>query len=214
MEWTDRLEETLKLAESRSLATASLWEHDETQFGEPLLTYLSLIDVQFVPFYTRLLRLWDMGHAVHQGEAVTEIINKYKITPETEDLILCYNETTGTDELGLLDLLDPKKRPQVPPAAVTSSPVLPESIPIERRCLSCNGTGALRLADKSLRICFFCGGKGETPTTASKETSKEIAAMWCRCGNRSGKQTMRTFGERPAEYCECDDCGGVRWSQS
>jgi hypothetical protein len=41
-EWIGRLEETLRLAESRSLSTDSLWEHDETQFGEPLVTHLSL----------------------------------------------------------------------------------------------------------------------------------------------------------------------------
>src|SRR5262245_32933126 len=102
IEWIGRLEETLRLAETRSLATDSLWEHDETQFGEPLVTHLSLFDVQFVPLYTRLLRLWDISHAVHQDEAVTEIVNRHGITPETEELILCYTEVTGSDELGLL----------------------------------------------------------------------------------------------------------------
>jgi hypothetical protein len=110
IEWIGRLEETLRLAESRSLSTDSLWEHDETQFGEPLLTNLSLSDVQFVPLYTRLLRLWDLSHAVHQGEAVTEIVNRHGITPETKELILCYDEVTGGfDDLGLLDLVNDKQ---------------------------------------------------------------------------------------------------------
>jgi len=106
-EWIDRLEETFRLAESRSLSTASLWEHDETQLGEPLVTHLSLMDVQFVPLYTRLLRLWDISHAVHQRDVITEIVERHGITPETKELILCYNEVTGGfDDLGLLDLVD------------------------------------------------------------------------------------------------------------
>jgi len=108
IEWIGGLEETLRLAEARALSTSSLWEDDETQFGEPLLTHLSLVDVQFVPSYTRLLRLWDMSHEVHTGGAVVEIVNRHGIRPETEELILCYTEITGSDELGLRDLLDHK----------------------------------------------------------------------------------------------------------
>jgi hypothetical protein len=109
IEWIGRLEETLRLAETRELSTESLWEDDQTQFGEPLVTHLALVDVYFVPFYTRLLRLWDLSHEVEQGGAVIEMVNRHGITPETKELILCYTEVTGSDELGLLDLLDHAK---------------------------------------------------------------------------------------------------------
>jgi len=103
-EWIGRVEEVLRLPESLSLPTSGLWEHDETQFGEPLVTHLALVDVQFVPFYTRLMRLWNMSHEVHMGEVVTEIVNRHGITPETKKLISCYTEVTGSDEHDLLDL--------------------------------------------------------------------------------------------------------------
>lgn len=110
-DWIVRLEKTLKLAETHSRSTASLWEHDETQFGEPLATHMALFDVEFVPYYTRLLRLWDPGHEVHMGGAVIEIINKHGIRAETEELILAYTEWegSGSDELGLLELLHQSK---------------------------------------------------------------------------------------------------------
>jgi len=109
MEWIDRLEETLKLAETRDLSTAGLWEHDETQFGQPLLTHLALSDVQFVPEYTRFLRLWEMSHQVNMGEAVVEMVDRHGITPETEALILCYTEVSDGDEHGLLELIGHKE---------------------------------------------------------------------------------------------------------
>jgi len=59
-DWIVRIEKTLKLAET-------LWEDDETQFGEPLATHMALLDAEFVPYYTRLLRLWDQGHEVHMA---------------------------------------------------------------------------------------------------------------------------------------------------
>jgi len=109
-DWLVRLERTLKLAETHSRSTDSLWEHDETQFGEPLATHMALLDVEFVPYYTRLLRLWDMGHEVHTGGFVDDIVNKHGIRAETEELILCYTEQTGgIDDLGLLELLHNSK---------------------------------------------------------------------------------------------------------
>jgi hypothetical protein len=97
--WIVRLEKTLKLAESHSRSTDSLWEHDETQFGEPLATHLALLDVEFVPYYRRLLRLWDPGHEVHMREAVIEIVNKHGVRAETQELVQCYTEWSGSDEL-------------------------------------------------------------------------------------------------------------------
>jgi hypothetical protein len=110
-DWIVHLEKTLKLAETHSRSTSSLWEDDETQFGEPLATHMALLDVEFVPSYTRLLRLWDPGHEVHMGGAVIEIANKHGIRDETEELILAYTEWegSGSDELGLLELLHNSK---------------------------------------------------------------------------------------------------------
>jgi hypothetical protein len=36
------------------------------------------------------------------GGAVVEIVNKHGVRAETEELILCYTEWSGSDELGLL----------------------------------------------------------------------------------------------------------------
>ena len=94
-----RLEKTLKLADTHSRSTDSLWEHDETQFGEPLATHLALLDVEFVPYYTRLLRLWDPEHEVHMREAVIAIVNKHGVRAETEELLQCYTEWADSDEL-------------------------------------------------------------------------------------------------------------------
>ena len=107
--WIVRIEKTLKLAETLSRSTSSLWEDDVTQFGEPLAAHMALLDVEFVPYYTRLLRLWDQGHQVHMGGAVVEIVNKHGVRAETEELILCYTEWTGIDDLGLLELLHNSK---------------------------------------------------------------------------------------------------------
>jgi hypothetical protein len=110
-DWLVRLEKTLQLAETHQRSTDSLWEHDETQFGEPVASYMALLDVEFVPYYTRLLRLWDMGHEVHTGGFIDDIVTKYGIRTETEELILCYTEQHGgVDDLGLLELLEKSKR--------------------------------------------------------------------------------------------------------
>ncbi|OKO70854.1 hypothetical protein AC628_29870 [Bradyrhizobium sp. NAS96.2] len=109
-DWLVRLEQTLQLAETNRRSTGSLWEHDETQFGEPVATHLALLDVEFVPYYTRLLRLWDMGHEVHTGGFVDDIVEKHSIRAETEELILVYTEQCGgSDDLGLLELLNSSK---------------------------------------------------------------------------------------------------------
>jgi hypothetical protein len=109
-DWIVRIEKTLKSADALSRSTASLWEDDETQFGEPLATHLALLDAEFVPYYTRLLRLWDQGHEVHMGGAVVEIVNKHGVRAETEELIVFYTEWSGSDELGLLELLRKAKK--------------------------------------------------------------------------------------------------------
>lgn len=87
MKWTTRIENILKTIDRYGRSTESLWEDDETQFGEPLLTHLALSDVALVPSYTKVLKLWDLGHEVEQNGEIAAIVDKHGICPETEDLI-------------------------------------------------------------------------------------------------------------------------------
>lgn len=68
-------------------STESLWEDDETQFGEPVLSHLALADRAFVPFYTRMLQAWDLGHEVEQNGAIVEMIEAHGSCAEIEDLL-------------------------------------------------------------------------------------------------------------------------------
>lgn len=70
-------------------ARYDLWEYDEVQFAEPAIATLALSDVSFVPYYTKLLGLWDMEHEVTQRETIKAIFDKYGVCPETEDLMIC-----------------------------------------------------------------------------------------------------------------------------
>lgn len=87
--WITKLEKLLIEANQSTRSTSSLWEHDETQFGEPLVTLLALHDVEFVPCYTGLLRQWDMGSEVNQINEIEQIVRKYGIGKETEELLFC-----------------------------------------------------------------------------------------------------------------------------
>lgn len=82
--WVKSLENVLKRSDD---GAGDLWEHDETQFGEAILTYLAVMDAEFVPAYTNLLRLWDMDHEVHQNAAITAMVERHGLTPEVETLL-------------------------------------------------------------------------------------------------------------------------------
>ncbi|GLH79339.1 hypothetical protein SSBR45G_42480 [Bradyrhizobium sp. SSBR45G] len=94
-----RVEHTLKLAATHSRSTDSLWEDDETQFGQPLATHLALLDIEFVPDLVRLLPMWDPGHDVHIQGAISEIVEKHGVRAETEALLTTFTEWSGSDEL-------------------------------------------------------------------------------------------------------------------
>ena len=83
-----RFEQLLIAAQDLQRSTESLWESDEFQFGEPLATFMALLDVNFVPAYTRLLRQWDMLSEVMQGQAITLMIERHGICPEIEELLV------------------------------------------------------------------------------------------------------------------------------
>ncbi|MCK7615112.1 hypothetical protein [Roseibium sediminicola] len=82
--WVKSLETVLRRTVDRA---GELWEHDETQFGEAILTYLAVMDAVFVPAYTNLLRLWDMDHEVHQNAAILAMVERHGFTPEVETLL-------------------------------------------------------------------------------------------------------------------------------
>ncbi|OWU68719.1 hypothetical protein [Marinibacterium profundimaris] len=86
-----KLEELLMRAAALSRPTLSLWEDDEAQLGEPLAAHLALSDLEFVPYYTQLLRLWDPENEVEAGNEVVAIVKKWGMCPETRDLIGCFS---------------------------------------------------------------------------------------------------------------------------
>jgi hypothetical protein len=88
-EWLSKIERLIIEADNTAKrSTASLWEIDEVQFGEPAACAFALVNRSFVPFYTRLLGVWDLDHEVHQGEAVEAIVKQHGICPETEQLLV------------------------------------------------------------------------------------------------------------------------------
>lgn len=84
-----RIERIFKRVNDGGVTVTGLWETEQVQFGEPLVTLLALHDRRFVPDYTRLLAQWDMDHEVLQFEVIKLIVNKYGVCPETEDLLYC-----------------------------------------------------------------------------------------------------------------------------
>lgn len=62
-------------------------EESYTQFAEPLVSNLAIWDLAFVPYYTRLLRLWDLHAEVHQVGVVDAIVRKFGRCAEVEELI-------------------------------------------------------------------------------------------------------------------------------
>ena len=67
----------------------SVWEDDETQLGEPMVSLLALMDREFIPAYTKLLAVWDMDHEVEQLEAIEAIFDAHGVCEETEALLFC-----------------------------------------------------------------------------------------------------------------------------
>lgn len=85
--YLSKLENLLTVANQYGRSTDSLWEHDEIQFGEPLVTLLAMQDLEFVPYYSRLLQQWDMGSEVKQIDEIKQIVLKYGVCDEVVDLL-------------------------------------------------------------------------------------------------------------------------------
>lgn len=84
-QWIENLAQVLELAGEYD----TVWEDEETQLGEPLVSLLAVIDRTFISGYVRLLERWDMDHEVNQEDAIDAIIAKHGICDETEDLLFC-----------------------------------------------------------------------------------------------------------------------------
>ena len=82
-----KMEELVRLGQSTDTSMWGLWEVDEVQFGEIPALVLAEHSRAFIPYYTKLLRCWDMDHEVLQLEAVNRIIRAHGICPETEELL-------------------------------------------------------------------------------------------------------------------------------
>jgi hypothetical protein len=83
----DKIENLLMLAKSAGRSTASLWEDEQTQFAEPLVSLLALHDVRFVDSYRRLMNQWDMEHEFQQFDIINTIVHVHGICEETEQLL-------------------------------------------------------------------------------------------------------------------------------
>ncbi len=93
--WVSRYAQTLKRAEKAMRSTASLWEDDTTQFGEPLMLLLALLDVTFVAHYEEFLQLWDLDHQVEIWPAVNAILEYHGRRRETAALRKILAEQEG-----------------------------------------------------------------------------------------------------------------------
>lgn len=82
-----KMEELVRLGQSVETSMWGLWEVDEVQFGEIPAMVLAEHCRAFVPYYTKLLRCWDMDHEVLQLEAIDRIVRAHGICPETEELL-------------------------------------------------------------------------------------------------------------------------------
>lgn len=83
----------------------SIWETDEVQFPEAAITVFALLNLDFVPEYTRLLTVWDMDHEVGQHDTISAIVRQHGVTTETEAL-LEIRATTAMGQRGDDQFLD------------------------------------------------------------------------------------------------------------
>ena len=95
--------------------TKSVFESETWQLGELAAASCALADASFVPFHTRLLRLWDLDHEVNQGATIKRIIRRHGLRSEVEELLFvqCVEEPGQGYFLELedaADLLESKMR--------------------------------------------------------------------------------------------------------
>lgn len=72
--------------EANDTLSSCFSEHDEIQFGEIPATYLAAADKRYVPIYTNLLDVWDLGHAVSQFDIVEQLVELHGKNTDTDAL--------------------------------------------------------------------------------------------------------------------------------
>ncbi|MGB5988305.1 MAG: hypothetical protein WBG43_00980 [Marinifilaceae bacterium] len=77
------------------ISSSEIWEDDECPLAEKATLYAALNNKRFIPFYTRFLQIWDMGHEVYQEEDIDAIIEKHGWCLEVEDLIVSRANCNG-----------------------------------------------------------------------------------------------------------------------
>jgi hypothetical protein len=107
-DWVVKLEALVAEATPKRNENA-VYESGESQLGEVGLRALALTDKSFVPFYVRMLKVWNSVHAergIFIDDVIGEIVGKYGLCPETEQLIECaYSPAWRYDENELPRLL-------------------------------------------------------------------------------------------------------------
>ena len=86
--WLD----TVKAAFARRSETlgypADIWESPFVQLGESAVTSLALSDPKWIPAYTDLLALWDLGHEVHQQPTITALFETHGWSDDLRALLI------------------------------------------------------------------------------------------------------------------------------
>jgi hypothetical protein len=93
-QWLSEVEKLIAEANSGVRSNGSVWELDEYQLGEVAACAFALVSRNFVPFYVRLLKVWDLDHMSHLPEAIEAIVKRHSICPEIEELLFEL-ETSG-----------------------------------------------------------------------------------------------------------------------
>lgn len=83
-DWLGRVVPLIR--EANDTLSSCLSEHDETQFAEVPATLLAAADRRYLSAYTSLLGVWDLGHAVTQFEAVSQLVERHGINADTDAL--------------------------------------------------------------------------------------------------------------------------------
>ncbi|WP_459211672.1 hypothetical protein [Aquimarina rhabdastrellae] len=82
------------------------WEGDEVQLADIAAYKFAMADKQYIPFYAKCLKCWDMGHEVFQSEHIEEIISKYGWIPEIEELIIARATCNGQHDAEQIEELE------------------------------------------------------------------------------------------------------------
>lgn len=106
-EWVEQLEMLIaEIAPERY--QDGIYEIGDSQLGEVALRVLALTDKSFVPFFVRMLRVWNCVPAergTYLELMIDEIVREYGLCPETKELIECAYSEWGYEGYELSRLL-------------------------------------------------------------------------------------------------------------